>query len=142
MNIQELKKTANQVRKNIITEVFYAKAGHPGGSLSAAEIYTYLYMVEMNIDPANPSDPRTNTTSKTARLTANEQSNQQGATSTLHLYKGDYGTVDYKIQIAFAGSYYENHPERVRLMDDIFDRLIEDGEKLLYSVDRDQRAFA
>ena len=57
MNVQELKKTANQVRKNIITEVFYAKAGHPGGSLSAAEIYTYLYMVEMNIDPANPSDP-------------------------------------------------------------------------------------
>ena len=57
MEIQELKKIANQVRKNIITEVFYAKAGHPGGSLSAAEIYTYLYMVEMNIDPANPSDP-------------------------------------------------------------------------------------
>ena len=57
MNVQELKKIANQVRKNIITEVFYAKAGHPGGSLSAAEIYTYLYMVETNIDPANPSDP-------------------------------------------------------------------------------------
>jgi len=57
MNIQELKKTANQVRKNIITEVFYAKAGHPGGSLSSAEIYTYLYMEEMNVDPENPKDP-------------------------------------------------------------------------------------
>ena len=41
-------------------------------------------------DPANPLDPRTNTTSNTARLTANEGNNQQGETSTLHLYKGDY----------------------------------------------------
>ena len=57
MNVQELKKVANQVRKNIVTEVFYAKAGHPGGSLSAAEIYTYLYMEEMNVDPAKPTDP-------------------------------------------------------------------------------------
>ena len=57
MNVQELKKTANQVRRNIITEVYYAKAGHPGGSLSSAEIYTYLYMEEMNVDPAKPADP-------------------------------------------------------------------------------------
>ena len=57
MNVQELKKVANQVRKNIVTEVFYAKAGHPGGSLSSAEIYTYLYMEEMNVDPKNPTDP-------------------------------------------------------------------------------------
>ena len=57
MNVRELKKTANQVRKNIVTEVYYAKAGHPGGSLSAADIYTYLYMEEMNVDPADPKDP-------------------------------------------------------------------------------------
>ena len=57
MNIKELKKTANQVRKNIVTAVYYAKAGHPGGSLSAVEIYTYLYMEEMNVDPAKPTDP-------------------------------------------------------------------------------------
>ena len=57
MNIKELKKTANQVRKNIVTAVYYAKAGHPGGSLSAAEIYTYLYMEEMNVDPEKPADP-------------------------------------------------------------------------------------
>ena len=55
--MQELKKTANQVRKNIVTAVYYAKAGHPGGSLSAADIYTYLYMEEMNIDPAEPAAP-------------------------------------------------------------------------------------
>ena len=57
MTIQELKRTANQVRRNIITEVYYAKAGHPGGSLSSTEIYTYLYMEEMNVDPKNPTDP-------------------------------------------------------------------------------------
>ena len=57
MKIQELKKTANQVRKNILTAVYYAKAGHPGGSLSAAEIFTWLYMEEMNVDPARPGDP-------------------------------------------------------------------------------------
>jgi transketolase len=57
MKIQELKKTANQVRKNILTAVYCAKAGHPGGSLSAAEIFTWLYMEEMNVDPARPGDP-------------------------------------------------------------------------------------
>ena len=57
MNVQELKKTANQVRENIVTAVYYAKAGHPGGSLSSAEIYTYLYMEEMNVDPADPKNP-------------------------------------------------------------------------------------
>ena len=57
MNVQELKITANQVRKNIVTAVYHAKAGHPGGSLSSAEIFTYLYMVELNVDPANPADP-------------------------------------------------------------------------------------
>ena len=57
MNVQALKKTANEVRKNIVTAVYYAKAGHPGGALSSAEIYTYLYMEEMNVDPAKPVDP-------------------------------------------------------------------------------------
>lgn len=54
MNELELKKTANEVRKGIVTAVHSAKAGHPGGSLSAADIMTYLYFEEMNIDPANP----------------------------------------------------------------------------------------
>ncbi len=50
----ELAKTANQVRKGIVSSVHSAKAGHPGGSLSAADIYTFLYFEEMNIDPKNP----------------------------------------------------------------------------------------
>ena len=54
MNESELKKKANEIRKGIVTAVHSAKAGHPGGSLSAADIMTYLYFEEMNIDPANP----------------------------------------------------------------------------------------
>ena len=50
----ELQKMANEVRKGIVTSVHSAKAGHPGGSLSAADMFTYLYFEEMNIDPKNP----------------------------------------------------------------------------------------
>ena len=50
----ELQKTANEVRKGIVRAVHSAKAGHPGGSLSAADLFTYLYFEEMNIDPENP----------------------------------------------------------------------------------------
>lgn len=54
MNEMELKKKANDVRIGIVTAVHSAKAGHPGGSLSAADIMTYLYFEEMNIDPEDP----------------------------------------------------------------------------------------
>ena len=55
MNKVELMKTANEVRKGIIEAVHSAKSGHPGGSLSAADIYTYLYFEEMNVDPKDPN---------------------------------------------------------------------------------------
>ena len=48
---------ANEVRKNIVTALHSAKSGHPGGSLSAADMVTYLYYEEMNVDPKNPKDP-------------------------------------------------------------------------------------
>lgn len=51
MNKLELMKTANEIRKGIVTALHSAKAGHPGGSLSATEIFTYLYFEEMNVDP-------------------------------------------------------------------------------------------
>ena len=51
---KELQITACKVRMGIIESTYGAKAGHPGGSLSAAEIFTYLYFKEMNIDPTNP----------------------------------------------------------------------------------------
>ena len=54
MNNLELQKRANDVRKGIVTSVHSAKAGHPGGSLSAADVFPFLYFEEMNIDPANP----------------------------------------------------------------------------------------
>ncbi len=57
MNILELQKMAVEVRKGIVTGVHAAKAGHPGGSLSAADCYTYLYFAEMNIDPEDPKNP-------------------------------------------------------------------------------------
>ena len=57
MENKELQKIANEVRKGIVTAVHAAKAGHPGGSLSAADIYTYLYFEEMNVDPKDPKNP-------------------------------------------------------------------------------------
>lgn len=56
MNELQLKKTANEVRKGIVASVHSARAGHPGGSLSCADILTYLYFEEMHVDPANPQD--------------------------------------------------------------------------------------
>ncbi len=56
MTNQELQKTANEVRKSIITALHAAGAGHPGGSLSSTDIFTYLYFEEMNIDPKNVKD--------------------------------------------------------------------------------------
>lgn len=53
----KLSKIATQVRKNALTAVFSASSGHPGGSLSIADIITYLYFEEMNVDPKNPKMP-------------------------------------------------------------------------------------
>ena len=54
MNNLELSKIANEVRKGVIKSTHAAKSGHPGGSLSVADIITYLYFEEMNVDPKNP----------------------------------------------------------------------------------------
>ncbi|WP_196591599.1 transketolase [Pectinatus frisingensis] len=56
MDNSDLKKVANELRKNIITATFNAKSGHPGGSLSAADILSYLYFEEMNVDSKAPHD--------------------------------------------------------------------------------------
>ena len=53
----ELARIANNIRISIIEGVYNAKCGHPGGSLSIADIMTYLYFDEMNINPSNPKDP-------------------------------------------------------------------------------------
>ena len=53
----DLKQVAREVRKSILTQVFTAKSGHPGGSLSATEILTYLYFKEMHVDSTKPNCP-------------------------------------------------------------------------------------
>ena len=57
MKNEELKLTANEIRKGIIESVFNAKCGHPGGSLSCADMMTYLYFEKMNINPEDPKNP-------------------------------------------------------------------------------------
>lgn len=57
MEKKELQSIANEVRKNIIVQTHAAKSGHPGGSLSCADMLTYLYFEEMNVDPKNPDNP-------------------------------------------------------------------------------------
>ena len=56
--LSELKKTANSVRRHILTGVYSAGCGHPGGSLSIADILTYLYFEEMKVNPSDPQDPK------------------------------------------------------------------------------------
>ena len=53
----KLQIAACKVRMGVIESTHGAKAGHPGGSLSAADLFTYLYFKEMEIDPKNPKDP-------------------------------------------------------------------------------------
>lgn len=57
MNLEKLQQDAQKVRRGIITGVYHAKSGHPGGSLSIADILTYLYGEEMHVDPHQPHDP-------------------------------------------------------------------------------------
>lgn len=51
---KNLEEIANKIRINTVKEVYYAKSGHPGGSLSIADILAVLYFKEMKIDPKNP----------------------------------------------------------------------------------------
>ena len=56
-NVEELKRISSQVRRDIVRMVALSQSGHPGGSLSAADVFTYLYFEEMNIDPKDPKNP-------------------------------------------------------------------------------------
>ena len=57
MTTLQLQQMANTIRKDIVTAIHSAKSGHPGGSLSAADVFTWLYFEGLNIDPQNPQDP-------------------------------------------------------------------------------------
>ena len=99
----ELQKTANEVRKGIITSVHSAKAGHPGGSLSAADIYTFLYFEEMNVDPANPAKEDRD------RFVLSKGHGAPGLYAAL-AHKGFFPVEDL-ITLRKLGSYLQGHPD-------------------------------
>lgn len=100
----ELEKTANEIRKGIITAVHSAKSGHPGGSLSAADIFTWLYYKEMNIDPGQPQmDDRD-------RFVLSKGHVAPGYYSTL-AHRGFFPVEDLTT-LRHTGSYLQGHPDR------------------------------
>ena len=102
MNKLELQKTANEVRKGIVTAVHGAKAGHPGGSLSAADIFTYLYFEEMNIDPKDPKKADRD------RFVLSKGHTAPGLYSVL-ANRGYFPVEDLKT-LRHLGSYLQGHP--------------------------------
>ena len=102
MNKLELQKMANEVRKGIVTGVHAAKAGHPGGSLSAADLFTYLYFEEMNVDPKNPQDP------DRVRFVLSKGHTAPGLYATL-AHKG-YFPVEDLVTLRHIGSHLQGHP--------------------------------
>ena len=103
MNKLELQKTANEIRKGIVSGVHAAKAGHPGGSLSAADIFTYLYFEEMNVDPKNPKDPDRD------RFVLSKGHTAPGLYAAL-AEKGYFPKEDL-LTLRHLGSYLQGHPD-------------------------------
>ena len=104
MNKVELMKTANEVRKGVIEAVHSAKSGHPGGSLSAADIYTYLYFEEMNVDPKEPDKAGRD------RFVLSKGHTTPGYYSVL-AQKGFFPVEDLKT-FRHTGSYLQGHPDK------------------------------
>ena len=103
MNKLELMKTANEIRKGIVTALHSAKAGHPGGSLSATEIFTYLYFEEMNLDPKDPKKADRD------RFVLSKGHTAPGLYSTL-AQKGFFPKEDL-VTLRHTGSYLQGHPD-------------------------------
>ena len=99
----ELQKMANEIRKGIITAVHSAKSGHPGGSLSAADIFTYLYFEEMNVDPKDPKKPDRD------RFVLSKGHVAPGLYATL-AHKGFFPVEDLPT-LRHVGSYLQGHPD-------------------------------
>ena len=98
----ELKKIAVRVRKGIIDGVYAGKSGHPGGSLSAADMMTYLYFEEMNIDPQNPD------WSERDRFVLSKGHGAPAYYATLAI-RGYFPVEDLKT-LRHVGSYLQGHP--------------------------------
>ena len=103
MDKLKLMKTANEVRKGIVTSVHSAKAGHPGGSLSAADLFTYLYFEEMNVDPKDPKKADRD------RFVLSKGHTAPGLYAAL-AEKGFFPKEDL-ITLRHTGSYLQGHPD-------------------------------
>ena len=99
----ELQKVANEVRKDIVTALHAAKAGHPGGSLSAADLFTYLYFEEMNVDPKDPKKADRD------RFVLSKGHTAPGLYSVL-AERGYFPKEDLKT-LRHLGSYLQGHPD-------------------------------
>ena len=107
MTTAELKKTANEVRKGIIKSTHAAKSGHPGGSLSAADLFTYLYFVELNVDPKKPKDENRD------RFVLSKGHVAPGYYSTL-AERGFFPKEDL-LTLRHVGSYLQGHPDMKKI---------------------------
>lgn len=103
MDKLKLMQTANEIRKGIVTAVHSAKAGHPGGSLSSADIFTYLYFEELNIDPKDPKKPDRD------RFVLSKGHTAPGLYSAL-AQRGYFPKEDLKT-LRHTGSYLQGHPD-------------------------------
>ena len=103
MDKLKLMKTANEVRKGIVTSVHSAKAGHPGGSLSAADLFTYLYFEELNVDPKDPNKADRD------RFVLSKGHTAPGLYAAL-AEKGFFPKEDL-ITLRHTGSYLQGHPD-------------------------------
>lgn len=103
MNKIELQKIANEIRKGIVTAVHSAASGHPGGSLSAADLLTYLYFEEMHIDPENPK------MADRDRFVLSKGHIAPGLYATL-AQRGYFPIEDLKT-LRHVGSYLQGHPD-------------------------------
>ena len=103
----ELQKTAVEIRKGIVTAVHSAKSGHPGGSLSAADVFTYLYFVELNVDPKNPKDENRD------RFVLSKGHVAPGYYSTL-AERGFFPKEDL-LTLRHVGSYLQGHPDMKKI---------------------------
>lgn len=103
MDKLKLMKTANEVRKGIVTSVHSAKAGHPGGSLSAADLFTYLYFEELNVDPKDPKKEDRD------RFVLSKGHTAPGLYAAL-AEKGFFPKEDL-ITLRHTGSYLQGHPD-------------------------------
>ena len=101
--LQELEIFATKVRMGVIEGTYNAKAGHPGGSLSIADVLTYLYNCEMKVDPKNPDDP------KRDRLVLSKGHCAPALYAALAL-KGYFPTEEIK-SLRHLGALLQGHPD-------------------------------